>query len=186
MERWFTSDWHLGHYNIMKHCDRPFSSVLEMNEFIVEGFNSVVSPTDEVYFLGDLAMKWQYVDIYLPQVKGKWIFVRGNHDKPWWNKLMRNEHLRRKIVSWHDLLETRFHGKEVTMCHYPMSSWNKSFHGSIQLHGHTHGNHTDPMRLNMDVGVDSHDFMPWNWDEVMLHMDQKEAQRRQLPMEDRI
>ena len=35
---YFTADLHLGHANIIKHCDRPFSSVGEMDEhLIIEG-----------------------------------------------------------------------------------------------------------------------------------------------------
>ena len=43
---WFTADLHLGHTNIIKYCRRPFGSAEEMNEVILERFNSVISPGD--------------------------------------------------------------------------------------------------------------------------------------------
>lgn len=51
----FTSDTHFGHKAIIGFCDRPFSSVEEMTEVLVENWNSVVGPTDTIYHLGDFA-----------------------------------------------------------------------------------------------------------------------------------
>ncbi len=39
---WFTSDFHLGHRNIIRYCDRPFHSTDEMDEAIIENLNSRV------------------------------------------------------------------------------------------------------------------------------------------------
>lgn len=49
-----TSDLHLGHYNIIRYCKRPFNNLDDMNTKLVRNWNSVVSPKDTVYFLGDL------------------------------------------------------------------------------------------------------------------------------------
>ena len=43
---WFTSDFHLGHSNIIRFCKRPFGNAHEMNEAIVEHLNSCVKPVD--------------------------------------------------------------------------------------------------------------------------------------------
>ena len=43
----------------------------------------------------------------------------------------------------------------IVLCHYPMSSWNKSFHGSYNLHGHTHMKYQSERGLILDVGVDN-------------------------------
>jgi calcineurin-like phosphoesterase family protein len=40
------SDLHLNHNNIIGHCDRPVSSVEEMNGMLVEHWNTVVEPDD--------------------------------------------------------------------------------------------------------------------------------------------
>jgi calcineurin-like phosphoesterase family protein len=33
---WFTANFHFGHNNIIRYCDRPFRSVEEMDQTIVE------------------------------------------------------------------------------------------------------------------------------------------------------
>jgi calcineurin-like phosphoesterase family protein len=43
--------------------------------------------------------------------------------------------------------------------------------GTWQLYGHSHGNLPDELlTLSMDVGVDSHDFRPWHFEEVQAIM----------------
>jgi calcineurin-like phosphoesterase family protein len=59
---WFTSDFHFGHANIIRYCDRPFSSVAEMDEAILDRLNSCVKTMDHLYFLGDF---WSSADRWL-------------------------------------------------------------------------------------------------------------------------
>ena len=57
-----TSDTHLCHENIIKFTDssgnriRPFNNIWEMNETILQHWNSVVKPNDIVWHLGDVFM----------------------------------------------------------------------------------------------------------------------------------
>ena len=53
MEIFFTSDLHLGHKNIIKHCDRPFSSIEQMNRSLLTNINNIVGLNDDLYILGD-------------------------------------------------------------------------------------------------------------------------------------
>ena len=50
----FTSDLHLGHENCIRLCNRPFSSIEEMDETLIENWNHKVTGKDTVYILGDL------------------------------------------------------------------------------------------------------------------------------------
>ena len=48
----FTSDLHLGHENCIRLCNRPFSSIEEMDETLIENWNRKVTGKDTVYILG--------------------------------------------------------------------------------------------------------------------------------------
>ena len=50
---YFISDTHFGHKNIVSYCKRPFIDTHEMNKTIIDNINSVVKPSDTLYFLGD-------------------------------------------------------------------------------------------------------------------------------------
>ena len=83
----FTSDSHFGHANIIKHCNRPFSSVEEMDEHLISAWNSRVRPSDTIYILGDLIFRsTASPDSYLSRLRGKKHLILGNHDKGWIKK----------------------------------------------------------------------------------------------------
>src|ERR1017187_8378616 len=56
MATWFTADQHFGHKRIIELSGRPFGSVEEMNEAVVDRWNAVVAPDDLVWVLGDFAL----------------------------------------------------------------------------------------------------------------------------------
>ena len=61
----------------------------EMNELLISNYNSIVSPNDTVYFLGDIIMGDKLINI--PSImnritKGKKIMCLGNHDGGFHNK----------------------------------------------------------------------------------------------------
>jgi hypothetical protein len=62
---WFTADFHLGHANIIRYCSRPFATVEEMDQAIVERLNVSVKRDDVLYFLGDFCMGGQQEDLCL-------------------------------------------------------------------------------------------------------------------------
>lgn len=82
MTNFFTSDTHFGHENIINLCQRPFSSVQEMNDEMIRRWNSVVSEGDTVYHLGDFALGQKYLwPSYREQLNGSIILIAGNHDR---------------------------------------------------------------------------------------------------------
>lgn len=56
MQRWFISDTHFGHENIIRYCNRPFRHADEMDEFMVQEWNKLVKPEDHITHLGDVTM----------------------------------------------------------------------------------------------------------------------------------
>jgi calcineurin-like phosphoesterase family protein len=81
------SDLHLGHGSTLsfKRPDgsplRPFLNLHEMHDAIVKGWESVVTPSDKIYVLGDVSMKTnKMIQGLLADLPGKKRLVRGNHD----------------------------------------------------------------------------------------------------------
>lgn len=69
---YFTSDLHLGHKNIIRLCNRPFSSIEEMDAVLIENWNRKVHQNDTVYILGDLMFRSEKPpEEYLRQLKGR-------------------------------------------------------------------------------------------------------------------
>lgn len=170
---WFTADFHLGHANIIRYCGRPFATCEEMDQAIVGRLNAVVKANDHLYFLGDFCMgSMARVLAYRRRIQCKKIFaVSGNHDKQ--ARKLKEE------FSWlENLAELSIHGHPVVLCHYALRVWNRSGRGSWHLYGHSHGRLPEaPDSLSMDVGVDTHDFRPWHYDEIAEIMKKKTAIR---------
>jgi len=82
METYFTSDLHLGHANVIRFQNRPFVTVEEMNDRIIQNYNSIVHKNDLVYILGDLTYKISVEESnrLIQQLKGRKVLIRGNHD----------------------------------------------------------------------------------------------------------
>lgn len=78
--RWFTSDIHFWHRNVIQYCNRPWATVEEMNQGIIERFNALVKPEDEVFCFGDFSLNWQGAEMR-KYLNGTWYLVPGNHDK---------------------------------------------------------------------------------------------------------
>jgi calcineurin-like phosphoesterase family protein len=175
MNVFFTSDPHFGHANVIKYCDRPFSSADEMDEALIERWNSVVRDADFVWVLGDVFFhQVSKCNEILSRLRGRKGLVLGNHDK-----IIRNQRpLQEKFSEVHPgLHRTHVAGTMVVMCHYPMLSWEGSHYGSFSLHGHCHGKIPfDPNYRRLDVGVDCHDFRPLAWEEVRARLEKVESQ----------
>lgn len=97
-KRFFTSDQHFGHANILKYEDEMrrdahgnrFSSIEKMNDYLVDQWNATVAEGDLVYCLGDFCYKFQYMCDVLPFLNGEEILITGNHD-PFFKKLIRGD-----------------------------------------------------------------------------------------------
>lgn len=92
MNTWITSDLHLFHKNIITYCNRPHSDEYEMNDVIINAWNSTVKPDDRVIVVGDLtAGLYDRQDALLEvigRLAGVKTLVMGNHDhlRPRWYK----------------------------------------------------------------------------------------------------
>lgn len=153
MTTFFTSDTHWGHKNIIKYSNRPFADVDEMNEAMIERWNSRVGPEDIVYHLGDIAfMPAKRFEGIAYRLNGIIHVCPGNHDP---DDLLALD----RWASVTPYREIYADNKKVIMCHYAMRVWNKSHRGALMLYGHSHGS-LPGSNQSLDVGVDCWDYYP--------------------------
>jgi calcineurin-like phosphoesterase family protein len=177
----FTSDEHIGHRNVLKFCNRPFSDLGEMKDKLISNHNSVVKPGDRVYHLGD--MFWRTVPVkealdYRYALNGEHYFIWGNHDE----LVERNLILSKSFVWCRDVENLKVEGyPPIWLSHYAHRVWNGSHRGTWHLYGHSHSqlqeqNPTgamDESPLSFDVGVDAVGYFPVSIDQVRAKMDAK-------------
>jgi len=183
MSVFVTADQHFGHANIIRFCNRSFANVGEMDQAMIDAWNEVVGPEDDVYHLGDFTL----TDSLSPWVHALTFetlyIVPGGHDWRWLNDFRPAAFdYRVEVLPPLFTLELPSGGKRphvVVLCHYPMLSWDRSHYGSLHLHGHSHGTIPDDLGgdtqlppgkkrgRRIDVGVDSWGFAPVSLDFLM-------------------
>ena len=160
MTTFFTADTHFGHENIIRYCDRPFSSVEDMDETMIENWNAVVGPGDHVWHVGDFAFS-DKPERYFRRLNGQKHLVLGNHDGA-----------RVQGLGWASVREMGFVRAGTTgvwCCHYPMRTWPHAQHGAVHAFGHVHGALRDSRR-SCDVGVDRWGFTPVTVEAMLARM----------------
>ena len=147
MKTFLISDTHFGHANILtfKNSDgtpvRDFSSLEEMNETMVERWNSAVSPGDKVYHLGDVLFTKKWLDIILPRLNGTKVLIKGNHDNL---KLSQYQQYFKDVRAYWVL-------DKLVLSHVPIHPESLS-RWKANIHGHLHNNSlNDPMYFNVSV-----------------------------------
>lgn len=160
-EKWFISDTHFFHENIITYCGRPFKDAQQMNEFMINEWNKVVMPGDKVYHLGDVACGYggddQVVGNLLSRLNGKKRLIVGNHDNIKSPSLHRHFE---KIELWCGRKEWGF-----TCSHIPLPLEHLR-DGLFCVHGHIHNAlKEDPHYIN--VCVEHHLYAPVHIDEIL-------------------
>jgi calcineurin-like phosphoesterase family protein len=189
MQVWFTADLHLGHGNIIRYCQRPHlnaeekrkaaedcrgrwrvsdETVRRHDEALLDAINERVEPGDVLWVLGDFC--WgQRNDAarYRSRIRCDNVYlVWGNHDHRSVGPVF-DRTVEQGMV--------RIEDQDIWLCHYPMRSWDRRFHGSWSLYGHVHGRleAEDRARLSWltkDVGVDACDYRPWSFADLRAYM----------------
>lgn len=132
---YYISDLHIGHANAIKFDNRPFADVNEMNNAIIENWNSRVKSNDTVYILGDFIWakesEWPY---FVGPLAGNKVLIRGNHDPRQFSRTVRN-----MFQDITNLKEIKDDGKHIVMCHYPIPFFRAGFSDTAyMLYGHVH------------------------------------------------
>ena len=151
MAVFFTSDTHFGAHRTLNLYPRPFGSVAEMDAAMIERWNAVVSPDDDVWHLGDFARTAKLAAEILPRLNGRKHLTVGNNDPA--------PSTDQGWATVAPYAELEVDGTPLVLCHYPFRSWKGMHRGAVNLHGHSHGR-MKPLPRQFDVGVDVRDYGP--------------------------
>lgn len=155
----FSADHHFGHANVIKHAHRPFASVEEMTEVMIERWNEVVKRGDLVYYLGDFALiggntiSFDEATRILSRLHGQKFLLLGNHDP---------EHLWKhwtgggnKWVTVGNVRPVKVNNQKIWLSHYAHRIWPSSHHGAWHLYGHCFDEETEVLTLEGWRGFES-------------------------------
>lgn len=140
---YFISDLHLGHKNCLIFDNRPFKSITEHDNQIIENWNHQVNPSDDVYLLGDIS--WYDADKtakIFAELNGNIHLIKGNHD----GKLLKNRELRSRFCEIADYKELYIGPKTgIVLCHYPMPCFKNHHYCWYHFYGHVHNGTEDEL-----------------------------------------
>ena len=172
MTAFVTADTHFGHSKSLGFIKpdgerlRPFNSVEEMDELMVENWNKVVNNKDTVYHLGDVVIPRSSLKL-LGRLKGRKILIRGNHDQ---------FKLKDYAEYFEDIRGAHFHQRGSTlsggliMTHIPVHPWNLQGHYRGNIHGHLHCHQImdgdEPDHKYFNACVERNNFAPVAFDTV--------------------
>lgn len=169
VSRFFTSDEHFSHANIIRLSARPFASLEEMNTALVERWNATVGPEDEVWCLGDFAMGRSKgrLDV-VAALRGHKILIPGNHDTcAVYHKRAERERARYLEAGFDAVVAPQslvLAEASVLVDHFPYvgdsghderyAAQRPADRGAWLLHGHVHDRWRQRGRM-INVGVDA-------------------------------
>lgn len=164
-----TSDTHFGHTKIIQFTDdtgvrlRPFETLEEMHEVLVDRWNKKVNKKDTVYHLGDVAIPRSGLRV-LERLNGRKILMRGNHDI---FKLS-------DYSKYFEDIRGCFHRDGLVFSHIPLhrdSFISERYKGNVHGHLHRyivkHEEMPDPLYFN--ACVERHDFAPVEWEKIKAY-----------------
>ncbi len=167
---YYIADTHFGHTNVIRHDNRPFSSIEEMDRTIIENWNARVRDTDDIYIVGDFIYRGAHEpEWYLKQLKGKKHFIIGNHDGA---VLKSNEALKYfvDVDKMAHVIDGRNH---ICLCHFPIAEWNGFYKGHYHIYAHIHNNTNDVYYFMkkydraLNAGCMINNYMPVTFNELV-------------------
>jgi len=171
---YFTSDWHLGHRNILKfrfkNENATEQDVFEHGMKIIKNYKEIITKRDTVYFLGDIIFDKKYLD-YMKELPGRKILVLGNHDSEFFST--------KELLEVFDEVLGCKRYKMFWLSHIPIHE--SELRGKLNIHGHTHS-FIVPDKRYFNVCVEQTNYYPISLDEIMpleKRNDYKELQRKE-------
>ena len=150
---YFVSDLHFGHANVINFDKRPWTDLESMTQALIANWNATVTNADTVYILGDLFWTHESAHEVLPQLKGRKILIRGNHDEG----VTEQPEIAAQFEAIHDYLELDHAGLTLILSHYPIVPYLKCYkRNTLMLYGHVHNTQDEWItRIGQKLSIES-------------------------------
>lgn len=170
IETFFCSDHHLGHTNILEYEKehRPFDTVEEMREVIIQRHNEIVKPNDIVYFLGDFAFGKHNI-AHAERFNGKKKLVMGNHDT----------YPTAEYLKYFDKLYGVLFWERCILSHNPVHPCGLGSRWMLNAHGHLHSKKVYDVssqglsfedRNYFNCSLEQNNLTPFHRDQIMQRL----------------
>ena len=166
----YTAELHFGHANVIKHDQRPFSNIDEMDRILIQNWNNRATNRDKIYIDGDLIFKSdKEPEWYLKQLNGKKYLIVGNHD----NCILSNNKALSYFEDVDKMMYVKDNGRHIQICHFPIAEWNGFFKEHYHIYAHIHNNTNDVYNFMkkyekaLNAGCMINNYMPVTLDELI-------------------
>ena len=132
---YYIADTHFRDPAIFDKCKRPFKTLKEMEEKLINSWNYKVKDDDLVYVLGDIAKDDDRTSLEIfKNLKGHKHLIVGNHDYLLLESIKSSEIF--ESFKFIDLIIDN--NRKVCVCHYPLMDWMEFNRNGILVYGHIH------------------------------------------------
>ena len=143
---------------------RGFKDEFEMDDYIVEQWNSIVKKKDVTWILGDLTMEKSFPYYNLDRLNGIKKVILGNHDQP--------QHVPELLtyvnnVSSYKLIKDSEYGN-ILLSHIPIHTQEFEYRLDFNIHGHVHEN-TYPDKRYINVSAEVINYRPKTLKELIYY-----------------
>jgi calcineurin-like phosphoesterase family protein len=158
MKVFVTSNQQFGRPSAIKAYKRPFHSVDEMNNALIEAWNSVVSPEDIVYVLGNFAWDPEIAEKTINALNGDIVVISGEFDKA---TAEISELLSLTSIDYlYNSIEEHPEAN-IVMSYWPLLDWPGKARGSYSIIGHPNKKYkTNHKTRIINCSCDNWEFKP--------------------------
>jgi len=170
---YFLADPHYSHDKEFIWKERGFNNIEEHDSCILENCKKLKA-NDFLYIIGDVSCGRNSLENalkFLNQLICKVFVIKGNHD----GSLFKNKDKVNANIKFIDsvCLDIDIGFQSITLCHYPMISWNRSHYNSLNLYGHVHNKKIPIDGKMLDVCPKKDHMYPYSYDEIIDIMESK-------------
>lgn len=204
MRRFFISDTHFYHANILKFGQRnQFANLEEMHEHLINSWNRVVHKKDVVYVVGDFSFgDYEQTKVILDRLNGSKVLVLGNHDLKSKRHISRKQFYEMGFIEVADELIIKLsNAQSVYLKHYPykesvlkkiarkLRGSKESYRAYHQLYPartamwHIHGHHHGQTMVHgneINVSCETLKYKPISESEIVRIMNEAERSRHAI------